>query len=42
MQALADGVLVRVELEKPKGRANHYLKIDEDVLNANRKDGYAI
>lgn len=39
---LTDGVLVRVELEKPKGRANHYLKIDEDVLNANRKDGYAI
>lgn len=39
---LNDGVLVRVELEKPKGRANHYLRVDDEVLNANVKDGYAI
>jgi hypothetical protein len=26
-----DGSVVRVELEAPKGRANHYVRVDEDV-----------
>lgn len=39
---LNDGILVRVELEKPRGRANHYLRVDEAVLSAARKDGFSI
>jgi len=39
---LSDGILVRVELEKPKGRANHYLKVDDAVLEAARGEGYQI
>lgn len=31
---LNDGSLIRVELEAPKGRANHYVRVDEDVVNA--------
>lgn len=31
---LQDGILVKVFLEKPKNRTDHYLKIDEEVLAA--------
>lgn len=39
---LADGVLVRVELDKPQGRANHYLTVDEEVYNAYDKTKYGV
>jgi hypothetical protein len=31
---IENGSLVRVELETPRGRANHCLRVDEDVVNA--------
>lgn len=39
---LNDGSLIRVELEVPKGRANHYLRVDEDVIAAIEKGRYGI
>ena len=29
---LADGLVERVELEKPQGRANHYLRLNEELI----------
>lgn len=34
-----DGSLVRVELETPRGRANHYLRVDEEVITAIENKG---
>jgi len=39
---LDDGILVRVELENPKGRANHYIKVDEYVLSTREAGKYAL
>ncbi len=39
---LNDGSLERVELENPKGRANHYLRVNEDVAAAHEKSRYAL
>ena len=39
---LDDGSLVRIELEVPRGRANHYLKVDETVIAANNQGKYSI
>jgi hypothetical protein len=39
---LNDGSLVRVELEVPKGRANHYVRVDEDVVNAIEKGRFGV
>jgi hypothetical protein len=39
---LADGLLVRVELDKPQGRANHYLTVDEDVVKACEQTKYGV
>ncbi len=39
---LNEGSLVRVELAKPIGRANHYLKVDEEVWSANEKGRFGI
>lgn len=39
---LDDGVLIRVELDAPRGRANHYLRVDEDVVAANSAGKYTI
>ena len=36
---LNDGSLERVELEAPKGRANHYLRVNEEVVNAHETSG---
>ena len=37
-----DGSVVRVELESPKGRANHYVRVDEDVVNAIEKGRFGV
>lgn len=37
-----DGSIVRVELEVPKGRANHYLRVDEEVVEAYEKGRYSV
>jgi hypothetical protein len=37
-----DGSIVRVELEAPKGRANHYLRVDEEVVNAIEKGRFNV
>lgn len=37
-----DGSLERVELETPRGRANHYLRVNEDVAAAHEKSRYAL
>lgn len=39
---LESGCLVRVELEKPVGRANHYLRVDEDTINSITKEKFTI
>jgi molybdopterin converting factor small subunit len=39
---LADGLVVRVELDKPQGRANHYLTVDEDVVKAYEQTKYGV
>jgi hypothetical protein len=39
---LNDGSLQRIELEVPKGRANHYLIVNEDVINAVERGRYGI
>lgn len=41
-EMLAEGLLTRVELEKPRGRANHYLRINEELLTQDRKEGYQL
>ena len=37
-----DGSIVRVELEAPKGRANHYLRVDEEVVSAIEKGRFNV
>ena len=39
---LNDGSLERIELEKPQGRANHYLRVNEDVVAANERGKFGI
>lgn len=39
---LRDGQLERVELEKPQGRANHYLRVNEDIVQATPRGKYDI
>jgi len=39
---IEDGSLVRIELEAPKGRANHYLKVDEEVIASIEKGKYNV
>ena len=39
---LNDGCLVRVELEKPKGRADHYLRVDEATVQAIERGRYNV
>jgi len=39
---LNEGSLVRVELAKPIGRANHYLRVDEEVWSNNEKGRFGI
>lgn len=39
---LSDGSLERVELEKPQGRANHYIRVNEDVVEAIERGTYGI
>ena len=39
---LGDGSLERVELEAPRGRANHYLRVNEDVVQAAERGRYAV
>ncbi len=39
---IEDGSLVRVELEVPRGRANHYLRVDEEVVNAIDKGRFGL
>ena len=39
---LNDGSLERVELEVPKGRANHYLRVNEEVVNAIDRGKYGV
>ena len=39
---LNDGSLERVELETPKGRANHYLRVNEEVVNAIDRGKYSV
>ena len=34
-----DGSLERVELEAPKGRANHYVRVNEEVVSAHESSG---
>jgi len=36
---LSDGSFERVELEAPKGRANHYLRVAEEVVSAHETSG---
>lgn len=38
---LGDGSLERIELEKPQGRANHYLRVDEEVAAAVKRGKFA-
>lgn len=37
-----DGCLKIVALEKPKGRADHYLRVDEEIVNSIEKGRYEI
>jgi hypothetical protein len=39
---LNDGSLERVELEKPQGRANHYLRVNEAVVEATERGKYGL
>jgi len=39
---LNDGSLERVELEKPQGRANHFLRVNEDVVESVERGKYGI
>lgn len=39
---LNDGSLERVELEKPQGRANHYLRVNEEVVEAIERGKFGI
>lgn len=39
---LNDGSLERVELEKPQGRANHYLRVNEEVVEAIERGKYGL
>jgi hypothetical protein len=39
---LEDGVLERVELERPQGRANHYLRVNEVVAQSFEQGRYGI
>jgi hypothetical protein len=39
---LNDGSLERIELETPKGRANHYLRVNEDVVSAIDKGQFSV
>lgn len=39
---LNDGSLERVELEVPRGRANHYLRVNEEVAAAHSASRYAV
>lgn len=39
---LNDGSLERVELEKPQGRANHYLRVNEDVVAAIERGKFGV
>jgi hypothetical protein len=39
---LNDGSLERVELEKPQGRANHYLRVNEEVVDAIQRGKFGI
>lgn len=39
---LNDGSLERIELEKPQGRANHYLRVNEDVVAAIERGKFGI
>lgn len=39
---LNDGSLERVELEKPQGRANHYIRVNEEVVNAVDRGKYGV
>lgn len=37
-----DGCLKIVMLEKPKGRSDHYLRVDEEVINSVNKNKYSV
>ena len=39
---LDDGSLERIELEKPIGRANHYLRVNEEVVQSNQQTKFGI
>lgn len=39
---LREGQLKRVELEKPQGRSNHYIKVDEEVVSAYDSGKYGL
>jgi hypothetical protein len=39
---LNDGSLERVELEKPQGRANHYLRVNEEVVESIERGKYGL
>ena len=39
---LNDGSLERVELERPQGRANHYLRVNEQVVEAVERGKYGV
>jgi hypothetical protein len=39
---LNDGSLERVELETPRGRANHYLRVNEDVVESLKKGRFQV
>jgi hypothetical protein len=39
---LNDGSLERIELEKPQGRANHYLRVNEEVVDAIERGKFGI
>lgn len=39
---LNDGSLERIELEKPQGRANHYIRVNEQVVGAVERGRYSV
>ena len=39
---LNDGSLERIELEKPQGRANHYIRVNEQVVEAVERGRYSV
>jgi hypothetical protein len=39
---LEDGSLERIELEKPIGRANHYLRVNEEVVQSFQQSKYGV